>query len=453
MHGDDAEVRLHVYDLDGVSGWFNGAILKPLDLGVFHVGVEVYSSEWSFQYFEDVWEDDSLSGVLPNKPAEHPMFIYRETISMGRTPLSIKETWKLILHMMTVWPANSYHLTQRNCICFAEELCKALMVPTEFPEWTAGVAAFSNKYTPLRSAVDFGWTTAKNRMIAKSKEPVADEEDELDMPNYATESVIPFLPHDLGPLRVYKHSKVPPIRSHSPPSPMSAASAPPCHTGTVLGTTFRFPSVPTQQPRISSGGSVSSACSSPALVHRVPKERKPQCPTGSTSSSLRPLFFGDDSDPSVSDDGSVADEGSTQCLDWTTPPNPGGDALLDEGRRGVSSWSIADEYSAKVETSRDGFSVADEGRRRRIEATPCRRSDVKDEGVAEEGIRPEAPYAVEATMLTGTDDLPLYVAYARGGMHRYVELEAERSSASSRSASVMMEDAEGNTTPAYDTYR
>ena len=30
-------------------------------LGAYHVGLEVYGIEWSFQYYSDTWDDDSVS--------------------------------------------------------------------------------------------------------------------------------------------------------------------------------------------------------------------------------------------------------------------------------------------------------------------------------------------------------------------------------------------------------
>merc|ERR1712137_1204975 len=107
------DVILHVYHLDSISGFFNDWILNTLELGAFHVGVEVYCDEWSFQYFDDLWDDDTCTGVLRNDPKEHKAFIYRDSVPMGRTSFTATQVLQIVEKLQEEWPANSYHLTQR----------------------------------------------------------------------------------------------------------------------------------------------------------------------------------------------------------------------------------------------------------------------------------------------------------------------------------------------------
>jgi len=94
---------------------------------------------------------------------------------MGKTPLSVIQVKRILLQMMDEWLAISYHLTQRNCVHFAEEFCRALEVPNVFPDWTKGVAEFTNRYAPLRNVVSYGWNAAKNWMISRSQQRMESE--------------------------------------------------------------------------------------------------------------------------------------------------------------------------------------------------------------------------------------------------------------------------------------
>merc|ERR1719416_208386 len=80
-------IWLHVYDLGHLSGQLNEYVLRGVNLGAFHCGVEVLGEEWSFQGFHDAWDDPTLTGMVRNDPRQHPEFIYRESINMGKTEI------------------------------------------------------------------------------------------------------------------------------------------------------------------------------------------------------------------------------------------------------------------------------------------------------------------------------------------------------------------------------
>lgn len=158
--GEGHEVWLHVYDLGPVTGKLNEFVLRGANLGAFHCGVEVLGEEWSFQGYHDAWDNDALSGLISNYPRMHPAFIYRESISLGRTLLR-EEAIDLVLdNMAEDWPANTYHLVSRNCVTFAEELADALQVPEPFPDWVRG-AVDAGKQPALFAVADYGWSWFK----------------------------------------------------------------------------------------------------------------------------------------------------------------------------------------------------------------------------------------------------------------------------------------------------
>jgi len=154
------EVWLHVYDLDSVTGRLNEFILRGANLGAFHCGVEVLDDEWSYQGFNDAWDDDTLSGVVRHDPRMHPAYIYKESVYMGECPLVQDEIDDLIDTMMASWPANAYHFLTRNCVSFAKELISALRCPEEIPGWVRGAVDVGNS-PAIFPIADYGWSWFK----------------------------------------------------------------------------------------------------------------------------------------------------------------------------------------------------------------------------------------------------------------------------------------------------
>lgn len=128
-------VWLHVYDLDAITARLNELFLKSLNIGAFHCGVEVLGYEWFASYGLS-----SNSGVVRHGPKGHAVHIYRESVYMGESPLSVDEIEAALCDAMDNWPQNSYHPVSRNCLTFAEELTAALKVPEPFPAWIRGIS-------------------------------------------------------------------------------------------------------------------------------------------------------------------------------------------------------------------------------------------------------------------------------------------------------------------------
>jgi len=153
-------IWLHVYDLGHLSGQLNEYVLRGVNLGAFHCGVEVLGEEWSFQGFHDAWDDPTLTGMVRNDPRQHPEFIYRESINMGKTELEEKAIDMILDDLMEKWPANGYHIVTRNCVTFAEEFCNILMVPKPFPAWVRG-AIDAGKSPAVFAVADYAWSAFK----------------------------------------------------------------------------------------------------------------------------------------------------------------------------------------------------------------------------------------------------------------------------------------------------
>ncbi|CDU19249.1 PPPDE peptidase, putative [Plasmodium yoelii] len=121
-------VYLNIYDLDPVSKVLN-SVVKPIGTGAFHAGVEVYGYEYSFGYVAD-----GKTGVMKSDPRYHPYHVYRESISMGKTPLTKTEVNLLVDVMKLQWIGDTYDILSRNCLNYADYFCNLLDVGG-VPDW------------------------------------------------------------------------------------------------------------------------------------------------------------------------------------------------------------------------------------------------------------------------------------------------------------------------------
>jgi len=164
------EVWLHVYDLDSVTAKINDWGARALGMGAFHCGVEVLGDEWFF-----VWGESSASsttGVLYSEPKSHMVHVYKESVSLGETPLTEDEVRNIIADAMDAWPADTYHIVNRNCVHFAEDLSKRLRVPEKFPAWVRG-APDAGQHPLIQPIADYGWRWLKSS--AETPEPAPEQ--------------------------------------------------------------------------------------------------------------------------------------------------------------------------------------------------------------------------------------------------------------------------------------
>lgn len=108
------KVYLNVYDLAPVND-----CLHPIGLGMYHTGVEVLGSEYTFA---------SQAGVFHHTPREVPQATFREQVYMGEFDGGHTELKKLVDAIGTDrFGPNDYHLLNRNCNHFASALCVQLV--------------------------------------------------------------------------------------------------------------------------------------------------------------------------------------------------------------------------------------------------------------------------------------------------------------------------------------
>jgi deubiquitinase DESI2 len=109
-----SKVYLNVYDLAPVN-----ECLHPIGLGMYHTGVEVLGSEYTFA---------SQAGVFHHQPKEVPQATFREQIYMGDFDGGHLEL-KNIVDAIGVdqFGPNDYNILNRNCNHFASTLCLRLV--------------------------------------------------------------------------------------------------------------------------------------------------------------------------------------------------------------------------------------------------------------------------------------------------------------------------------------
>lgn len=158
---EDVKVWLHIYHIDPYTGWLNWAVLKGQETPIYHVGVEIYGDEWAFNYFDDTWDDPSVSGIINCVPKNMPGYDYQESVCLGPTQLSGRDVDQALYRLRDEWPACTYHLTRRNCVSFAQQFITILDPPDPFPLMVSGVNELSRNNPIHEGIVDYGWSWAK----------------------------------------------------------------------------------------------------------------------------------------------------------------------------------------------------------------------------------------------------------------------------------------------------
>jgi hypothetical protein len=67
------------------------------------------------------------------------MYSYRESVTLGITPLTPAEVRAAVAALSDAWPGAGYDLLTRNCVHFTEALAEALRVPPP-PGWVNAAA-------------------------------------------------------------------------------------------------------------------------------------------------------------------------------------------------------------------------------------------------------------------------------------------------------------------------
>lgn len=148
VHGQSGTpVFLNVYDLTKDFAAAN-RVMKCIGTGVYHCGVEVHGTEWTYSSGsgeDDSDEDDSDDddcgeyGILEQHPRQHEKHKYKQSVDMGITMLSPSAVQCIITELKADWRCDEYHLLQHNCCDFCNALCKRLGVG-HVPGWVKSAA-------------------------------------------------------------------------------------------------------------------------------------------------------------------------------------------------------------------------------------------------------------------------------------------------------------------------
>lgn len=135
-------VIINIYDLSEWNWWiyFCGCG------GIFHTGVEVYGVEYAYGGHEY-----DMSGIFATNPRDAPgPVVWRESIVVGETHMGAQEVQDLVQSLGLKYKGCAYHLLQRNCNHFSEELAW-LLCRQRLPSWVnrlAGWAVFLHCLLP-----------------------------------------------------------------------------------------------------------------------------------------------------------------------------------------------------------------------------------------------------------------------------------------------------------------
>jgi len=132
-------ICLNVYDLT----WANDYGYYLFKTGVYHSGVEIMGTEYSFG-----GHTEPVSGVFETEPKHTPNAKFKECIEMGETELSTREIQAIIDGLRSEFLGNSYHILNRNCNHFSNELCMALL-KKPIPGWVNRLAYMGTYFNCL----------------------------------------------------------------------------------------------------------------------------------------------------------------------------------------------------------------------------------------------------------------------------------------------------------------
>ena len=154
-------VRLNVYEIKSLPVYSGFA--AALGSGLYHSGIEISQVLPNgdviegFEYCfganpEGCTENAGKTGVWVCKPRRAKMGVKTEdeqlswltTLEMGTTKMSKASMSVLLDNMKHDWPAEGYHLIQRNCNHFSDSLAHAL-VGRGLPPWVNEIATATNR--------------------------------------------------------------------------------------------------------------------------------------------------------------------------------------------------------------------------------------------------------------------------------------------------------------------
>ena len=114
-------VVLNIYDLaPDLNMWLYGA-----GLGVYHSGIEVSGTEYSFA---------SGAGIFEGSPKDAPGATFRESILLGEFKGSAADIRGVAATMRDDYSGDKYNIMSKNCNCFANDFSLNL-INKPIPNW------------------------------------------------------------------------------------------------------------------------------------------------------------------------------------------------------------------------------------------------------------------------------------------------------------------------------
>ena len=135
-------VAINVYDLNEYNDY-----AYAFGVGIFHSGLEVHGREYSFG-----GHDYASSGIFATEPREAPPPAkFRCSEIVGYTDMTAQEVEDRVAELDRFYHGNTYHLLERNCNSFVEELCLELTgkMPPPWVNRLARMAVVANSCAPL----------------------------------------------------------------------------------------------------------------------------------------------------------------------------------------------------------------------------------------------------------------------------------------------------------------
>jgi len=112
--GRPEPVIVNVYDLQNPQV---NDLLFPLGLGIYHSGISVHGTEYTF---------GSGGGVFSHEPKSAPSAHFRCSIVLGEVDADSREVESIVESMKAEWPGTRYHVMRNNCNSFSLELGRRL---------------------------------------------------------------------------------------------------------------------------------------------------------------------------------------------------------------------------------------------------------------------------------------------------------------------------------------
>lgn len=113
-------IYLNVYDYHNIN-----KLTDFLGLGFYHLGIEIYGTEYSF---------NNVDGIFTVSPKSNSDYPYRETIYLGSTNKSYYDYYNILTNLKNEFNTKSFDVIKNNSVHFCTSLSNhlELSIPSKF---------------------------------------------------------------------------------------------------------------------------------------------------------------------------------------------------------------------------------------------------------------------------------------------------------------------------------